>query len=107
MASMKAALDSAAELLGIPVELLTSYVLDRDPDNRARHERQGRALHAARQLGLSPTELLLAALDIERTTAMPERNTLRAIREAVKMDDDRASTARLLDVCVVLDKAGY
>lgn len=76
MASMKANIETAAELLSVPVEDLTEYLLDRDPDLASCEEDQrDRVVQASIMLGIEPTLLLLAVLDITRgqRTADPER----------------------------------
>lgn len=106
MSSMKANIDIAATFFAVPVEALTEYMLDRDPLDTAVSDRVSAVDAVSRGLGMTPTELLLAVLDIERERRdagehlAEATRALRAVRMATRTSD-------MLAVRDVLDKAGY
>lgn len=66
MASMKTAIANAAEFLGVPLDALTDYMLDRDPPDAAVTARISAVQDVARDLNMGSIELLLFALDVDK-----------------------------------------
>lgn len=133
MSSMKANIERAAELLDVPVDALTEYLLERDPDDAAEREQRERALLAADLLGMDRTLLLLGVVDIVRNAdelgprppaPTPEEvsrrteanrtsiavSALHKVRQALAWhpDDPARGQAHIVaDVNDILNKAGY
>lgn len=66
MSSMKANIERAAELLNVPVDALTGYLLERNPDDPVEEEQRERVVTASQLVGVERTLLLLGVVDIVR-----------------------------------------
>lgn len=131
MSSMKANIERAAELLDVPVDALTEYLLGRDPEDAAEEEQRERVVTASQLVGVERTLLLLGVVDIVRNAdelgprppvPTPEEvsrrteanrtgiavNALHRVRRALTWQEAPATTAdRLAEINNILNKAGY